>query len=174
MELPPHVSIAPKDDQNKRYALTISAYTILLALAMLVFYVKDNTIPRDISPYEFVLLSLACFRLIRLFTYDQIMRVVRDMFLEKREFIDEHGQVMVMRTRVLYGGRRSLTDLLSCPWCMGMWVSFFLVFLYFLFPPIKYVVLVLALAGVGSAFQIVMNGVGAKAEYFKRENNIHN
>ena len=173
-EIPPNASIAPKDDQNKRYGITIIAFGVLVGLAMIIFYLRDNKVPDTISPWEFLLLGLACFRLIRLFTYDQIMRVVRDMFVEKKEFVDEHGQIMVARIKVPYGGRRSLSDLFGCPWCLGMWVSFFTVFLYFIFPPIKYFVIVLALAGFGSAIQIIMNGIGAKAEFFKRENNIHN
>ena len=167
-------TVMPKDDQNVRYAVTIVAYIVLVVLAGAVFYVRDGVVPTQISLYDFILLSLACFRLIRLFTYDQIMPVVRDFFLHKEEGVDETGQAVVVRSKVLNGGRRSLTDLLGCPWCMGIWVSFFVVFLYFLFPPVKYLVLILALAAAGSSLQIIMNGIGAKAEFFKKENNLHN
>jgi hypothetical protein len=172
----PHIveTIAPRDDQNKRYWITISSFIFLVALSMVVFYIRDTRVPVSITLADFVLLSLASFRLIRLFTYDQVMRAVRDLFVEKREIVDEHGQILVIRRKVHTGARRSLGDLFSCPWCIGMWVSFFVVLLYFLFPPIKYVVLILALAGVASSIQIVMNGIGSKAEFYKRENNIHN
>lgn len=167
-------TIAPHDDQNVRYWITIISFLVLSGLAMLVLYVRDGEIPQTIEPYHIIILSLACFRLIRLFTYDQIMRAVRDLFVEKREVVDEHGQHFIVRRKVQTGGRRSLADLFSCPWCMGMWVSFFTVFFYFAFPMLRYFALVLAIAGIGSMLQIFMNMVGAKAEFYKHENNIHN
>jgi hypothetical protein len=177
MEQTPHIPrehISPKDDQNPRYAATIIIFIILVTLAIIIFILRDGQAPERIPPYDLVILALATFRLIRLFTYDQIMRVIRDLFIEKREFVDESGQVMVVRKKVLNGGRRSLSDLVSCPWCMGIWVSFFTVFLYFFAPITRYLALVLALAALGSMIQIIMNGIGAKAEFFKRENNLHN
>lgn len=167
-------TITPHDDQNKRYWVTIISFTVLVGLAMLVFYVRDGEVPSKIEPFDIVILSLACFRLIRLFTYDQIMRAVRDLFVEKRQVVDENGQLLVVRRKVGNGGRRSLADLFSCPWCMGMWVSFFTVFLYFMFPAVKYLALILAIAALGSSFQIFMNMLGAKAEFYKHENNIRN
>ncbi len=167
-------TISPFDDQNKRYWITIFSFIVLTGLAMLVFYVRDGVVPRTIAPYDAIILVLACFRLIRLFTYDQIMRAVRDLFVEKKEMVDEHGQHLVIRRKVHSGGRRSLADLFSCPWCMGMWVSFFTVFFYFMFPAIQYLALILAIAAVGSMLQIFMNMIGAKAEFYKHENNIRN
>lgn len=167
-------TIAPKDDQNARYLITIVSFSVLAFLAGLIFYFRDGVVPTTIEPWEFVLLGLASFRLIRLFTYDQVMRVVRDWFLITEEKVGEDGVTYLVRKKPLNGGRRSLSDLFSCPWCMGMWVSYFVVFFYFLFPAMRYLVLILALAGVASAIQIVMNGIGAKAEFFKRENNLHN
>jgi len=169
-----HQTVSLKDDQNKRYAITIAVFILLVLLAMLVFYLRDGTVPKSLSPFEFIILGLASLRLIRLFTYDQIMRVVRDLFVETKEFTREDGEAMVLRTRYRNGGKRSLADLFACPWCMGVWVSFFVVFLYFLIPGMRYLVLILALAGVASGIQIIMNGVGSKAEFFKRENNLHN
>jgi hypothetical protein len=173
-KISPTETIALKDDQNPRYWITIFSFIILVILSMIVLHVRDGAVPQSISVWEFILLGLACFRLIRLFTYDQVARAIRDLFVEKREMIDEHGQILVIRRKVHSGGRRTLGDLFSCPWCLGMWVSFFTVLLYFLIPEVKYFVFILALAGLASSIQIVMNGVGAKAEFYKRENNIHN
>jgi len=167
-------TISPYDDQNPRYWITIISFLILVSLATFVVYIKGGEIPKTVSPFEFVLLSLACFRLIRLFTYDQIMRAVRDLFVEKTKVIDEKGQIFIVRKKVTHGGRRSLSDLFSCPWCIGMWVSYFMVFFYFIFPPIHYFVVILALAGVASSIQIFMNMISARAELYKKENNILN
>jgi hypothetical protein len=164
----------PKDDQNQRYAATIVTFVVLLIISAYVLVRFKGSIPETVAPYDFVLLALACFRLIRLFTYDQIMRVWRDMFLDKSESVGEDGVAVVVRSKPAYGFKRSLSDLFGCPWCMGMWISFVMTFLYFIFPVFHYVVIILALAGVASSIQITMNMVGAKAEFFKRENNLHN
>ncbi|MCC2630723.1 MAG: integral rane protein [Candidatus Paceibacter sp.] len=168
-------NIQPKDDQNIRYSSTIIVFLILVGCAGILFQTFSGYVPTYIEPYDLIILMLATFRLIRLFTYDQIMRVVRDMFLDHREFVDpETNILMVERTKPSSGSKRALGDLFGCPWCMGMWVSFFVVVLYFAFPPARFLALILALAGAASAFQIVMNGVGAKAELYRKENNLHN
>jgi energy-converting hydrogenase Eha subunit G len=102
------------------------------------------------------------------------MRVVRDWFVDKREFVDDTGKVMTERTKPHSGAKRALSDLFGCPWCMGMWVSYFVIVLYFAFPPARFLALILALAGAASALQIIMNGIGAKAELYRKENNLHN
>jgi hypothetical protein len=169
------VTIQPKDDQNERYAGTIIIFLILVVCAGILFQTFSDSIPNYLEPYELVILILATFRLIRLFTYDQVMRVVRDMFLDHREFIDpETGMVMIERSKPTQGPKRALSDLFGCPWCMGMWVSFFVIVFYFAFPESRFLVLILALAGAASALQIIMNGIGAKAELYRKENNLHN
>jgi hypothetical protein len=166
--------IYPKDDQNTRYAVTIITFLILVICAGILFQTFGGSVPTYIEPYDLIILILASFRLIRLFTYDQIMRVVRDMFMNHREFTDEHGVVMIERTKPTHGAKRALSDLFGCPWCMGIWVSFFTVILYFAFPEARFLALILALAGAASALQIIMNGIGSKAELYRKENNLHN
>jgi hypothetical protein len=168
-------NIQVKDDQNFRYSSTISIFLILVGCAAILFYTFGGEVPTYIEPYDLVILILAAFRLIRLFTYDQVMRVVRDMFMDHREFIDEAtGLVMIERTKPAGGPKRALSDLFGCPWCIGMWVSYAVIVLYFAFPPVRFLALILALAGAASALQIIMNGIGAKAELYRKENNLHN
>jgi hypothetical protein len=168
-------TIQPKDDQNIRYGTTIVTFIILVTCAGILFQTLQGYVPTYIEPYDLIILILASFRLIRLFTYDQIMRVVRDWFVNKRQFVDpETGKVMIERSKPTHGPKRALSDLFGCPWCMGMWVSFFVVVLYFAFPPARFLGLILALAGAGSALQIIMNGIGARAELYKKENNLLN
>ncbi len=166
--------ISPKDDQNARYTGTMFVFVVLVICAGILFQQFSGYIPNYIEPYDLIILVLASFRLIRLFTYDQVMRVVRDMFLDHREFTDENGVVMIERTKPASGPKRALSDLFGCPWCMGIWVSYFVVVLYFAYPPVRFFALILALAGAASAIQIIMNGVGARAELYRKENNLLN
>ncbi len=167
-------SIQLKDDQNRRYSITIIVFLILVFLGAIILYFLKGYVPSRIEPDDLFILTFASFRLIRLFTYDQIMRVVRDLFLDKKEIISQDGEIMIERYKPKMGFKRSLSDLFGCPWCMGIWISFFTIFLYFAFPPIRYFALILALAGLASSFQIFMNMIGARAELYKHENNILN
>ncbi len=102
---------------------------------------------------DMIIMSLAIFRLIRLASYDVITKFIRDA-------------VGKAPTDSFVG---TFSALLNCPWCTGLWFSFFVVFAYYLSPLSWPVILVLALAGVASFFQVVSNLVGWHAEGKKRD-----
>jgi len=101
---------------------------------------------------DFVLMALALFRLIRLTSYDLITKFIRDAFIgvPKDSFLGTLG------------------SLINCPWCVGLWWSFFMVFAYFASPYTWPVILILALAAVASFLQILANLAGWAAEEKKR------
>jgi hypothetical protein len=98
-------------------------------------------------------MALATQRMTRLFTYDLITRFIRDWFAghDDRSFLGTLGA------------------LINCPWCTGLWFAFLVVFFYFAVPLAWYIILMLAIASVGSFFQLVANWVGWSAEAKKRE-----
>jgi hypothetical protein len=110
-------------------------------------------LPHSVSLGAFALMSLAIFRLVRLFTYDNITAFVRDWFNGCRP--GSCGD--------------TLGVLINCPWCMGLWFAFFVPFFYYATPYAWFVILILALAAVGSFFQLVSNLVGWYAEAKKKE-----
>ena len=67
------------------------------------------------------------------------------------------------------GPRRTLADLLSCPWCFGIWAAATVVFFYELTPYAYYPILMLAIAGAGTFLQLAANMVGWKAEQLKHD-----
>ncbi len=134
-------SVQLQDDQNKRYSITIIVFLVLAFFGATTLYFLKGFVPTKIEPYDLLILTFAVFRLIRLFTYDQIMRVVRDLFLDKREIISDRGEKMIERHKPKMGLKRSLSDLFGCPWCMGIWISFFTVFSTLCF--LRYVILLL-------------------------------
>jgi Protein of unknown function (DUF1360) len=101
---------------------------------------------------DFFLISLAIFRLIRLVCYDVVTQFVRD-WLETK-------------TPGTFLG--TLSALIHCPWCAGLWFAFFVTFFYFATPFAWFLILVLALAGIASMFQILANLIGWSAELKKR------
>lgn len=136
-------------------------FVVLFVNAVVILYITART-PTYIPPFDFLLLALATFRLTRLFVYDKIMEWGRDLFLQVRV---ENGEYV--RTKLPYGPRRTISDLLSCPWCVGMWFALFVSFFYFVTPFAWFPILFLAVGGVGSLFQVISNLVGWKAEHLK-------
>lgn len=106
-----------------------------------------------VSAFDLTLLSLAIFRLIRLTSYDVITKFIRD--------------AVAPAPRDSFLG--TFSQLVNCPWCTGLWFSFFVVFAYYATPAAYPIIIVLALAGVASFFQVLANLVGWHAEGKKRE-----
>jgi hypothetical protein len=113
---------------------------------------------------DFALMVLATFRLTRLFVYDKITAFFREQFSDLVE--TKTGYELVKPAR---GPRRTLADLLSCPWCFGMWAAGTVAFFYLLTPYAFFVVLMLALGALGSLLQILANLIGWKAEQLKMD-----
>lgn len=116
-----------------------------LAASRLIFY--------DVPVRDLMLISLAVFRLVRLFTYDIITQFIRDWFVGAR--LNSFGH--------------TLGALLNCPWCTGLWFSFIVVFFYFATPYFWPILIILALAAVASLLQVLSNWVGWNAELRKLE-----
>lgn len=114
---------------------------------------------------DFILVTLATFRLIRLFVYDAITKFVREQFWDAKK----SGKQVVLE-KPPRGPRRTLADLLTCPWCFGVWAAAMVVFFYALSPYAYYFVLFLAISGVATFLQLLSNMVGQRAEQIKNQN----
>lgn len=113
---------------------------------------------------DYTLMVLASFRLVRLFVYDKITAFLREQFYDVTE--GRHGPTLV---KPEFGPRRTLADLLSCPWCFGIWASATVSFFYLLTPHAFYPVMLLAIGAVGSLIQVLANMIGWKAEQLKQD-----
>lgn len=102
---------------------------------------------------DFFLMTLATMRLVRLFTYDNIMTFVRDWFKDSSP-------------ESLAG---SLGTLINCPWCSGLWFALVITFFYFATPIAWYAIFVLALGALASSFQVFTNWIGWSAEFKKKQ-----
>jgi hypothetical protein len=118
----------------------------------------------DATLIDIALISLASFRFIRLFVYDAITKFFREQFWDAKEM-----KTKVVLEKPAGGPRRTLADLLSCPWCFGMWAAATVTFFYFLTPYAFYPTLFFAIAGVASLLQIFSNKIGWDAEKAKKE-----
>ena len=95
-------------------------------------------------------------------------RFFREWFVEVQ--VEEvEGKKMVALTPVLHGIKGTIHDLLGCPWCIGVWSAFVVVFCYFVFSWAWIVFFMLAVAGASSFIQLTANLIGWKAEGLKHE-----
>ena len=93
-----------------------------------------------LSFLDVIIISLAAFRLVRLFTYDKIMQFFRNWFLNADGSKPEKGI------------RRTFAELNECVWCTGMWSAL--------------VVLVLFFAGTFGVFAVYLLAISALATVF--------
>ncbi|MFC7321237.1 DUF1360 domain-containing protein [Halobacillus campisalis] len=93
-----------------------------------------------ISWMELFLMAFACFRLTRLIVQDVIFEPFRVKFFH---VVNKEGEEW-LEPKGVFG------ELLSCQWCVGMWMSLFVSFLYFYVPYSYFFILVMALAGIQS------------------------
>lgn len=161
-----HTQRRAKEDQN--------FWSIILSLFFFVVFVATLYEMKalrggflvSVPPFDALLMSLAAFRITRLVVYDKITRWFRELFADRREY-EEGGVVIVEVKPFVRGFRRTIYDLLHCPWCISFWSALIIVFCYFIFPWAWSVIFFLALAGVGSLFQLWANVLGWRAENLK-------
>ena len=116
----------------------------------------------ELTLIDFALITLASFRVVRMVVYDKIFAFFREQFYDATEY---KGNVVLVKPES--GPRRTLADLLSCPWCFGVWATAMVSFMYLLTPYAFFPVLFLALSAVASTLQITANLIGWKAEQAK-------
>lgn len=118
----------------------------------------------SLTTVDFMLITLASMRVIRLVVHDKITAFFREQFYD---VLERDGKVLLVKPEK--GARRTLADLLTCPWCFGVWATAMVAFFYLLTPYAYFPVLFLALSSVATFLQLLANLVGWKAEQAKHE-----
>jgi hypothetical protein len=97
---------------------------------------------------DIALMTLATYRLTRLLVFDAIFKLFRD-FVRKRS----HYLVFYV-----------IREIITCPWCAGIWACIIIVAIYFLVPFGQILILLFAIAGVASFIVIIVNLAGLSTE----------
>ena len=139
-------------------------FVILVVMGAIILETEARIPYTELTFTDFALITLATWRLIRLFVYDAITKFLREQFYDLKKV----GKGMVLE-KPKFGPRRTLADLLSCPWCFGMWAAATVTFFYLLTPYAYYITIFLAISAVASFLQILTNMVGWQAEKLKME-----
>jgi len=154
-------TIRNRSRQHFWHIILSGFFVALLVLEMVALDLYAYRSFSSLNVFDIVLITLATWRLIRLFVYDKIMSFFRDIFYS----VNEEGKLVMPVT----GFRRAVLDLLLCPWCFGVWAAAMTVFFYFLTPYAFFPVFVLAISVIASTLQVITNAIGWTAEKKKRE-----
>lgn len=134
-------------------------------MAVIILDTEAHIAYTDLELFDFILISLASFRLIRLFVYDGMTKFFREQFYDAK--ITKVGKVTLYKPA--RGPRRTISDLMGCPWCFGVWAAAVVTFFYLLTPLAYFPVFLLAIASVATFLQLLINMIGWKAEQLKKE-----
>jgi hypothetical protein len=103
---------------------------------------------QDFTLGNLSLMVLATYRLTRILVFDKIFKLFRDFFRT-------HQRWYIMFV---------IKEIITCPWCAGIWVALTIVALYFFVPYGKIFIILLSISGVASFIVILVNYVGLSTE----------
>lgn len=138
-------------------------FVILVVMGAIILETESRILLQDLSLIDYVLITLASWRVTRLFVYDLITKFFREQFWDVKK-VGKGYQLEKPKT----GARRTIADLLDCPWCFGVWATASVIFFYLMTPYAVFPVIILALSGVATFLQLLSNLVGNKAEQLKK------
>ncbi|MBU9713291.1 DUF1360 domain-containing protein [Evansella tamaricis] len=111
----------------------------------------------EITVFQFLLFSLAVFRLTHLLLYDSITEFIRKGLYEYEQEVDEDGKEETVQIIAHKGWKKWFGELFSCHWCMGIWASILLWLGFSLLPSVfSVVIIILAAAGVAAVVESVV------------------
>ena len=140
-------------------------FLLLIVMGAIILETEARIAFVDLQLVDYVLITLASWRVTRLFVYDAITKLFREQFWDVKK-VGRGYQLDKPKT----GPRRTIADLLSCPWCFGVWATASVTFFYLITPYAVFPTVILALSAVATSLQLFSNLVGHKAEQLKNEN----
>jgi hypothetical protein len=97
---------------------------------------------------DIALMAIATYRLTRILVFDKIFKLFRD-FLKSRE-----------KLHVFY----VIREIITCPWCAGVWVALIVVAIYFMVPFGDIFIILLTISGIASFLVVSINYIGLSTE----------
>ncbi len=119
-----------------------SAFAFFGLVALMGFLLERKDVDiREITLKEAVVIILASYRMTRILVFEKIFKYLRDVLKRREDYY-------------LIG---TLSSIITCPWCLGVWVTLFIIVFYYLVPYGDLLVYVLALAGIASLVILFSN-----------------
>jgi len=130
-----------------------SAFFFFGAVVLVGYLLRQKKIYlEDMSFKEALLIVLASYRMTRILVFEKIFKYLRDV-LKSRENLYLIG---------------TLSSIITCPWCAGVWVTLIIFVFYYLVPFGVVLVYVLALSGVASMVILMSNLLHMWTEHKQR------
>lgn len=107
---------------------------------------------QDVTLKEAVIIILASYRMTRIIVFEKIFKYMRDA-LKRREDLYVIG---------------TLSYIITCPWCAGVWVTLLIIIFYYLVPYGVLLAYVLAFSGLASLVILYSNMLQMRAEKKQR------
>lgn len=115
------VAYSPQQHQPlPQFIAMLSTFAALATTAVISLKKEKGKLPERLSWSEWLLLAVATHRLSRLATLDMVTSPLRAPFTRFEEFT---GEGEVSETARGTGMRQVIGDLVSCPYCAGMWLA---------------------------------------------------
>jgi hypothetical protein len=118
----PFAGYSPPDDPKPLggYAILMAAFTSLSALFALWFRRSGRELPERMDARDLALLTVASHKTARVITKDKVTATLRAPFTE---YEGSAGPGEVSDSPRGRGVQRVIGELLTCPYCLGMWTS---------------------------------------------------
>jgi hypothetical protein len=142
------INSAPPTKKDKSWNFLATLFFILCLIALGYFMRRQGIALQDISLLELFIMSLAAYRLTRILVFDKIFKLFRDFIRSRSGW------------KVFY----VIREIITCPWCAGVWVALAILVLYYFVPFGKLFIYILAISGIASFFVIVVNNIGLSTE----------
>ncbi|MGW0017813.1 DUF1360 domain-containing protein [Rhodococcus sp. NPDC003382] len=110
----------PEDERNLGgHLVVLVLYGVLVGGIAALSVVTGRQLPRRMSPRDLLLAAVAVHKLSRTITKDEVTNPLRAPFTE---YDGDGGPAEVMESpKYRNGARRSLGELLTCPFCFDVW-----------------------------------------------------
>jgi hypothetical protein len=116
------------------YGVLAGTFNLLFALFLLAARVTGKSLPRRIEARDIALLGMATHKLSLVGSQDAITSPLRAPFTELEE---KESPKMVEEKPRGEGIRRSVGELLTCQFCLGVWVASFFTYGFVLLPRVS-------------------------------------
>jgi len=136
------------NEQQKTWNFLATLFYIACLVGLAYLFRLKGITREDFRLGDIALLSVATYRFTRILVFDKIFKFFRD-FLKSRE-----------KLYVFF----VIKEIITCPWCAGVWVALTIIALYFLVPFGQLLIILLAISGIASFIVILVNFVGLSTE----------
>jgi hypothetical protein len=152
----PAASRTGRPEGGNPYGVFLATYVFGWCLFVLIMVLFNRPWPAWIDGGDFLILCLATFRLTSVVSEEKVARCLRAPFCKKVTVEDEDGTLREEEVPYEGGLRKTMGELILCPWCTGIWIATALTFFWLLAPGIARVcALAFAVAAGGLLFQIL-------------------